>query len=331
MNWLSSLAEKLSHILSSLASLGLSDKSAHFEILRQTLIGNSLFFATWACWGIEMNQVSEATIVSRIISSRFIRRGLAFEDDLDLQEESCAMPPEGATETGRSSKPRITLRSQCLSDGWKLLAGISVHIPADASGVSGIVGIDLALAELAEEALLHPNRQTLELIASIERDLGGALLVISASHKLLGATPQAMEAASALCGCECVRGEELNEPLLGVAVVAAGQASQAPLRQEVSGAEHRFAAWTAPLSTKGRRLLFVKPVAKPVLKAPNTEPLSKREREVLQCLSEGRSNAEIATALAISPNTVKNHLDRVFKKLGVSNRCAAALAGFKWS
>ena len=48
--------------------------------------------------------------------------------------------------------------------------------------------------------------------------------------------------------------------------------------------------------------------------------LSKREGEVVHCLAEGLSNREIAERLKLSQHTVKNHLFRVFDKLGVSNR-----------
>lgn len=48
--------------------------------------------------------------------------------------------------------------------------------------------------------------------------------------------------------------------------------------------------------------------------------LSKREKEVVQCLAEGLSNREIAEKLNLSQHTVKNYLFRVFDKLGVSSR-----------
>lgn len=52
--------------------------------------------------------------------------------------------------------------------------------------------------------------------------------------------------------------------------------------------------------------------------------LSAREREVLHLLSEGMTDREIATALAISPRTVESHVSSVLHKLGVRNRAEAA-------
>lgn len=52
--------------------------------------------------------------------------------------------------------------------------------------------------------------------------------------------------------------------------------------------------------------------------------LSVREMEVLELICRGDTNATIGQALNISPLTVKNHLQRIFKKIGVSNRTQAA-------
>jgi DNA-binding NarL/FixJ family response regulator len=53
--------------------------------------------------------------------------------------------------------------------------------------------------------------------------------------------------------------------------------------------------------------------------------LSKREAEIVSCVSEGLTNREIAARLKISENTVKNYLFHTFNKLGVSNRLELVL------
>jgi two-component system, NarL family, nitrate/nitrite response regulator NarL len=70
-------------------------------------------------------------------------------------------------------------------------------------------------------------------------------------------------------------------------------------------------------------LLLESLASTPNLKKANTRGmslLSKREQEVVQCLPEGLTNREIADRLGLSQHTVKNHLFRIFDKLGVSNR-----------
>lgn len=51
--------------------------------------------------------------------------------------------------------------------------------------------------------------------------------------------------------------------------------------------------------------------------------LSEREHEILHWVKIGKTNFEIGMILSISPNTVKNHLKRIFQKLDVSCRAQA--------
>lgn len=55
-----------------------------------------------------------------------------------------------------------------------------------------------------------------------------------------------------------------------------------------------------------------------------TQSLTEREREILDLLSRGRSNRQIAHLLFLSPHTVRNHLSRIFVKLDVGDREAAS-------
>lgn len=51
--------------------------------------------------------------------------------------------------------------------------------------------------------------------------------------------------------------------------------------------------------------------------------LTKREREVHDCLAKGLTNREIAAALSISENTAKTHVSHILAKLGLATRRAA--------
>lgn len=53
--------------------------------------------------------------------------------------------------------------------------------------------------------------------------------------------------------------------------------------------------------------------------------LTERERQVLALVAEGLTNKEIARELAVSPATIKAHVERIIAKLGVSDRTQAAV------
>jgi len=60
-----------------------------------------------------------------------------------------------------------------------------------------------------------------------------------------------------------------------------------------------------------------------------TEPLTPREREVLQMLASGLVNKEIAAKLAISEHTVKFHVASILGKLGAATRTEAVSLGIR--
>jgi DNA-binding CsgD family transcriptional regulator len=56
--------------------------------------------------------------------------------------------------------------------------------------------------------------------------------------------------------------------------------------------------------------------------------LTRRQRQLLQLVAAGHTNAEIAKRLYISPPTVRKHLENIFERLGVGSRTAAAALAF---
>jgi DNA-binding CsgD family transcriptional regulator len=51
--------------------------------------------------------------------------------------------------------------------------------------------------------------------------------------------------------------------------------------------------------------------------------LSARETEIMSLIAGGRTNGEIAAQLFLAEKTVKNHVNRIYAKLGVGSRDAA--------
>ena len=98
--------------------------------------------------------------------------------------------------------------------------------------------------------------------------------------------------------------------------------------EELSAALHALAEglWAgSPSLTRpllGRSRVPVLGDAEPVL-----DPLTGRERQVLQLAAEGLANKQIAAALDISENTVKFHLSSLYAKLGVTSRTEAVRTG----
>ena len=67
-------------------------------------------------------------------------------------------------------------------------------------------------------------------------------------------------------------------------------------------------------------------------RGPQVNPytaLTEREQEVLRLIAQGRSNGEIAAALAISEKTVKGHVSNVLSKLYLEDRTQAAIYAWR--
>ncbi|MDQ2903434.1 MAG: LuxR C-terminal-related transcriptional regulator [Chloroflexota bacterium] len=82
----------------------------------------------------------------------------------------------------------------------------------------------------------------------------------------------------------------------------------------------------APLAHPQEMLPLLPQNTSALAQAALNEPLSPQELRVLRLLVAGRSNPEIASALVVSVNTVKTHLQSMYRKLGVTNRVEASAA-----
>ena len=81
------------------------------------------------------------------------------------------------------------------------------------------------------------------------------------------------------------------------------------------------------LLSKGRKY-FDSDLVENYMKKDNLEEikeLTKREKEILICISKGKTNYEIANDLCITEHTVKKHTSNIFEKLKLRDRTHAAL------
>ena len=83
-----------------------------------------------------------------------------------------------------------------------------------------------------------------------------------------------------------------------------------------------------PLTARrGERRLTVRRLGDVLVLREEAACLTTREVEVLELVAEGRTNAEIAATLWLSPGTVRIHLQHIYEKLDVPNRTAAVARG----
>ena len=80
--------------------------------------------------------------------------------------------------------------------------------------------------------------------------------------------------------------------------------------------------------SRGRRYLSADAAAAIAQIGPSPE-LTLREIEILEGVSEGQSNAQIATSIGLAEKTVKNYLSSIFSKLGASDRTHAVTIGLQ--
>ena len=191
-----------------------------------------------------------------------------------------------------------------------------------AYAVAGAADFEAALGNVREA--WHLAREAGERIAASEsREMVPSFIEITAT--LLARVGQTVEAAQ-LAGTAAAAREAMGVPMMADHAAWTRTFLSAPLGPE------RFALETEIGRTRDldeafdwcRRRLAAEPET-PVLAGPY-ETLTRRERDVLGLLAEGRSDGEIAEHLFISPKTASVHVANIKGKLGTDSRVQTVLA-----
>ncbi|MCA9552158.1 MAG: helix-turn-helix transcriptional regulator [Myxococcales bacterium] len=179
-----------------------------------------------------------------------------------------------------------------------------------------------ALARAARLDLLESRVAALE--AALQEPPGQAKVVLDADAQVLHASTSPDAAAVV------ARLRARHHPVRQAARRLLSRRDDEPLalEQVVEGAPGE--RWRASLALRedgwrGRPLVVVSLVAVGTPPGWSSLGLTRSEQAVLQALVAGQSNAEIGRSLFISPETVRTHLTRIYKKLGVRSRLEAVV------
>jgi DNA-binding NarL/FixJ family response regulator len=99
--------------------------------------------------------------------------------------------------------------------------------------------------------------------------------------------------------------------------------------EDLMAAIHTIAAGDSLLSPSVTSRVIERMARQPARDDTRLAELTRREREVLELLAEGLSNAEIAAALVIEESTVKTHVKRVLDKLDLRDRVQAVIFAYE--
>jgi LuxR family transcriptional regulator, maltose regulon positive regulatory protein len=201
----------------------------------------------------------------------------------------------------------------------------------------------------------------LRLLGAARTDRAPALEMLAEAHAAAGRAESALEAAAELAeiaeraGTGPLRGAERYAAGCGLAAAGAAEAAceafedavqllgRAGLPFEAARAEVGLASALRSAGrldrvrghlTRATEQLAALGATTELQRAPSagaggdraSRTLSRREREVLGLIAEGRTNAEIAAALVLSEHTVHRHVANILAKLNVSSRAAAVAA-----
>ena len=182
-----------------------------------------------------------------------------------------------------------------------LLAGTDIKIVAEAS--TGEQAVRLALKHEPDVVLMDirmPEGDGLNALGRIKLDRANMPILMLSTYDNPTYVARAVALGAAGFLLKGVTREKLIE---AIHIAAAGQS-----------------AWTRE---ELRRVTGA--LATPRLAADVEVPLTQRESEVLRQLAYGLTNKEIALALHISYETVKEHVQHILRKIGVSDRTQAAV------
>ncbi|MFI8004501.1 response regulator [Streptomyces sp. NPDC086010] len=206
-----------------------------------------------------------------------------------------------------------------LRSAFRVLVDSEPDMRVVGEAADGAEAVSLARSTLADVVLMDirmpgTDGLTATRMISADPDLAGVRIVMLTTFEVDDYVVQSLRAgASGFLG----KGAEPDELLNAIRIAAAGEALLSP-----AATKGLIATFLAQGGTAGEG-----PDA-----AEYTErlaALTQREREVLVLVAGGHSNDQIAERLAVSPLTVKTHVNRAMAKLGARDRAQLVVIAYE--
>ncbi len=192
--------------------------------------------------------------------------------------------------------------------GFRLIVQSQSDMQVVGEAADGQEAVDLVRRERPEVVLMDIRMPKVDGIAATREIVGVTRVVILTTFELDEYVFDALAAGASGFLLKAARPEDLVH---AIRVVAAGE------------------ALLAPSVTKRLIEEFAKR-PEPALRRPKQlDSLTEREREVLQELAGGFTNAEIAQRLHVSETTVKTHVAHLLDKLGLRDRVQAVILAYE--
>jgi DNA-binding NarL/FixJ family response regulator len=191
----------------------------------------------------------------------------------------------------------------------KLLESAGVHVVAEAGdGAEAVEAAQRTRADIVLMDIRMPRVDGIEATRRLTAARGDATRVLILTT--FGLDEYVFDALRAGASGFMLKDAPPEELLAAVEIVARGD------------------ALIAPAVTRGVIEEFVRR-SPPAAPAPGLDELTPRERDVLELLARGLTNAEIAERLVLSEGTVKTHVAHVLSKLNLRDRVQAVILAYE--
>ncbi len=322
--------DQLAALFAGLRALSVVDRQLHSAILRQALEANPRYLGVWAVWEPDALDGRDAEFINtpgHDDTGRFLPVWHRRFGEIQVEANVAINDPKRGAYYMLPTRMRRTVMVGPYEYpmGGESVLIVTLAAPILVQGQClGAAGVDFSLEDLAAQVVEHPAPATLQLIETIEREMQHSLIFTDPAGCISYVSTTARQRLRPFLPPGRATAESWK--MLPPALAALFEDKAKPSARR----PHPEVILQHATRTVRVRLVRSRRVGAAVLLIENetaptpSELLSLREREVMDWLSEGKSNEEIAIILGISPHTVKNHLERIFRKLCVDHRHAAS-------